>query len=255
MALCSLSIGSSVAPPSRTAAMNSAPPITSASLLASRMRLPARAAASVGAQPGGADDRRHHRVDFGQRGDLARAPSAPGEHSRRQALARKRRCERARRVGIEQRGVARAEAAAQLEQRRPLPVARSAPTTAKRSGMARDDVERRCADRAGRAEHGDAARSRGRAHRDQVRARSAPPAASRRAARRCGRARRRGRAAALPLSLTPALALQQRFEQIADDRQSRQAAARARPRSPTAIGVQRPRDSRRAAASGSSSSA
>ena len=51
IALCSLSIGSSVAPPASTAAMKAAPPITSASLFASRMRLPARAAASVGARP------------------------------------------------------------------------------------------------------------------------------------------------------------------------------------------------------------
>jgi len=50
-ALCSLSIGSSVAPPSRAARMKTSPPITSASLLAIRSRLPARAAASVGSSP------------------------------------------------------------------------------------------------------------------------------------------------------------------------------------------------------------
>jgi hypothetical protein len=51
MAECSLSIGSSVAPPCCTACMKSAPPTTSASLLASISRLPARAAAMHGARP------------------------------------------------------------------------------------------------------------------------------------------------------------------------------------------------------------
>jgi hypothetical protein len=51
MAECSLSIGSSVAPPSRTVRMNRSPPTTSASLLASSSRLPARAAARQGARP------------------------------------------------------------------------------------------------------------------------------------------------------------------------------------------------------------
>src|SRR6201996_1640372 len=43
IAECSLSIGISVAPPSRTASTNSCPPTTSASLLASSRRFPARA--------------------------------------------------------------------------------------------------------------------------------------------------------------------------------------------------------------------
>ncbi len=51
MALCSLSIGSKVAPLSCTASMNSWPDMTSASLLASKTFLPARAAASDGARP------------------------------------------------------------------------------------------------------------------------------------------------------------------------------------------------------------
>ncbi len=51
MAECSLSMGSSVAPPSRTADMNTSPPTTSASLFASSRRLPARAAARQGASP------------------------------------------------------------------------------------------------------------------------------------------------------------------------------------------------------------
>ena len=48
---CSLSIGRSVAPPSRTACMNRSPATTSASLLASSSFLPARAAARLGASP------------------------------------------------------------------------------------------------------------------------------------------------------------------------------------------------------------
>ncbi|MCY1538305.1 hypothetical protein D9M68_738380 [compost metagenome] len=48
---CSLSMGSNVAPPSRTARMNSSPPTTRASLLASSSFLPACAAARLGASP------------------------------------------------------------------------------------------------------------------------------------------------------------------------------------------------------------
>ena len=51
MAECSLSMGSNVAPPSRTVCMNNPPPTTRASLLASSNRLPARAAARQGARP------------------------------------------------------------------------------------------------------------------------------------------------------------------------------------------------------------
>src|SRR3989344_5671342 len=51
MAECSLSMGNSVARPSRTVCMNNPPPTTSASLLASSNLLPARAAARHGARP------------------------------------------------------------------------------------------------------------------------------------------------------------------------------------------------------------
>jgi len=51
IALCSLSIGSSVAPEAFTASIRSGPAITSDSLLASSSRLPARAAASVERSP------------------------------------------------------------------------------------------------------------------------------------------------------------------------------------------------------------
>ena len=51
MAECSLSMGSSTAPPSRTACKNTSPPTTKASLLASIKRLPARAAAIQGDKP------------------------------------------------------------------------------------------------------------------------------------------------------------------------------------------------------------
>ena len=50
-ALCSLSMGSSVAPALRTICMSSGPAITSDSLLANNNRLPARAAASVERNP------------------------------------------------------------------------------------------------------------------------------------------------------------------------------------------------------------
>ncbi|MCY1283979.1 hypothetical protein D9M68_713570 [compost metagenome] len=49
--MCSLSIGSNTAPLARTACMNRAPDITSASLLASKTFLPASTAARVGLSP------------------------------------------------------------------------------------------------------------------------------------------------------------------------------------------------------------
>ena len=51
IALCSLSIGTTVAPPSRAAAMSNSPASTRDSLLASNRRLPARAAARVDGSP------------------------------------------------------------------------------------------------------------------------------------------------------------------------------------------------------------
>src|SRR3546814_1694312 len=51
IALCSLSIGTMQAPPSRAAAISSSPASTSDSLLASSRRLPARAAARVESSP------------------------------------------------------------------------------------------------------------------------------------------------------------------------------------------------------------
>ena len=51
IALCSLSIGISTAPPRRAASMSSAPAMTSDSLLATSTCLPARAAASVDGNP------------------------------------------------------------------------------------------------------------------------------------------------------------------------------------------------------------
>ena len=115
--------------------MNSAPPITSASLLASRMRLPARAAASVGAQARGADDRGEHRVDLRQRRRPRPAPPRPPSTSRRQRRRRaSARCERCARRRVEQRRVARPEAPAQLARAwSPLRV-RGERRDAKRSG-------------------------------------------------------------------------------------------------------------------------
>ena len=51
MALCSLSIGSRVAPPCLTASINKLPAITKVSLFASKIRLPALAAAIAGFKP------------------------------------------------------------------------------------------------------------------------------------------------------------------------------------------------------------
>src|SRR5258705_9161011 len=51
IALCSLSMGSSIAPPARTVSMNTGPATTSASLFARRSFLPALAAASVARSP------------------------------------------------------------------------------------------------------------------------------------------------------------------------------------------------------------
>ena len=85
IAECSLSMGSSVAPPSRTACMNSSPPTTSASLLASSRRLPARAAAMHGARPGRAHDGRHDGIDHSMRRhhfESAWRRTAPGAASR-----------------------------------------------------------------------------------------------------------------------------------------------------------------------------
>ena len=62
-------MGMSSAPARRTSSIRSWPAMTSASLLASSTRLPARTAARVGRQAGGADDRGHHHVAHSSRGD------------------------------------------------------------------------------------------------------------------------------------------------------------------------------------------
>ena len=92
IALCSLSIGMSVAPPARADSIRSGPASTSDSLFASSTRLPARAAASVERQAGGADDGRHDGVDVGHRRHTSRAlrpRSAPRLASRRRAARRR----------------------------------------------------------------------------------------------------------------------------------------------------------------------
>ena len=137
--------------------MNSAPPTTSASLLASSRRLPARAAARHGARPAAPTIAAITRVDIGMRGQLARAP-------RRRAAPR---CARRRRAG------ARAARAPRPRRRPRRSAAASARTAraARRCGccavsandlealrMARDHVERAHADRAGGAEDADALR-------------------------------------------------------------------------------------------------
>ncbi len=150
MALCSLSIGSSCAPLSRTASRNRRPAITSASLLASSTRLPARAAARVGRQPGGTDDRCHHRIDLRERGDClqgARARQHLGRQSGRTHLP----LEQIGAARIHQHGVTWGEAAALLEQ--PLDLACAVKRRSRGSGrMPRHHVQRAGADRAGRTE-------------------------------------------------------------------------------------------------------
>ena len=151
IALCSLSIGSSVAPRSRTAAMKTGPAMTSASLFASSIFLPARAAASVGAQPGGADDRGHHGVDVGVRRDASSA-SAPASTSVSQPSAESRRAQPARLRPVGEDREAGPVRTAQLEERRRPGRAPSARTR----GTGRDGGRRRraCCARSSRSRRG-----------------------------------------------------------------------------------------------------
>ena len=158
IALCSLSIGSSVAPPSRTRRIEQQrPAITSASLLASSSRLPARAAASVERRPAAPTIAA---ITASTSGSVAivveriarRASTRVGSPRARNAL-REPRGRRAVRERRDRRaGSARTARAAP----RALRCAASA-TTRKRSGWRAIDVERGLADRSGGAEDGDAA--------------------------------------------------------------------------------------------------
>ena len=150
IALCSLSIGISVAPPSRTACMNSGPDITSDSLFASRTRLPARAAASVERKPGSADDRRHDGVDLARARRSRSSACSPASTSVGDAgrCAARRRAARGRSVVDDDRE-ARPMRKALLAQPRDVAVRAASATTSKRSRMAREHVERADADAAG----------------------------------------------------------------------------------------------------------
>ena len=127
IALCSLSIGSSVAPPASTARMNSGAADHQRFLVGEQDALAGARGGERRREAGGADDRGQHGVDLGQRGDLARALPAPASTSR--AAARRRasaRCERARGVRDRAAPRARAEAPAQRGELRPIAGARRA---------------------------------------------------------------------------------------------------------------------------------
>ena len=142
-------------PTARTVCMSSGPAMTSDSLLANNRRLPARAAASVERRPAAPTMAAMTLSHFGQRRDLhqrIRAADAPASAPRARA-ARFRACGR---------GGASASAAYGTAKRRHCSASfsalRCAPsaTTRKRSGMARDHIERGFAHRAGGTQDGDA---------------------------------------------------------------------------------------------------
>ena len=87
IALCSLSIGSSVAPDSRTVRISSGPAMTSDSLLASSSRLPAAAAASVERRPAAPT---MAAMTLSTSGRRATSSSAWGPHSTRVGAPRAR---------------------------------------------------------------------------------------------------------------------------------------------------------------------
>ena len=100
-------------------------------------------------EPRPAYDRGDDGIDFRQCRGFPQALGA-GEHPRRQALPAHRRGQLARRIRVQQRGKLRPETGDHFEQSFPLPVRRQ-----RRHGESLrvlcDDVQRRCADRSGRA--------------------------------------------------------------------------------------------------------
>ena len=141
--------------------------MTSASLFASSRRLPARAAASVDASPAAPTIAAITVSHVGQLRDFARAPA------RRRTRVGDRAARKASRSARFARCIGEHREARPMKRRKARAArrrcdARRARTTSKRSGMARDDVERARADRAGGAEDRD-----GSCHGPQVR-----PAAS-----------------------------------------------------------------------------
>src|SRR5260221_10339639 len=70
IALCSLSIGSSIAPLAVTASISKPPAMTSASQAGEQQLLAGLSGRERRAQAGGSDDRSHHRIHFRSGGDL-----------------------------------------------------------------------------------------------------------------------------------------------------------------------------------------
>ncbi len=115
IALCSLSIGTMVAPPSCAARISSSPASTSDSLLASSRRLPARAAASVDGRPAAptmAATTVSQSLACGQRVERVGAGMGLGVAGRRRAGRRAARRSRRRRRSPHGRGGARGTARA-----------------------------------------------------------------------------------------------------------------------------------------------
>ena len=198
---CSESTGRICAPVASASAMTSSPPTTSDSLLASARSIPSPSVATVGPRP--AEPTSALRTRSAPDSSTSRtSPSAPIEH-----LAVGPRLGGARAgVGVGERDAVDAERARLLDQR--VGRALGAQADELELGVARDDVERLGADRAGRAEDEEAAGhvraafsqavSRGlRAWVSRRGGAGARPRGLRAAARRCGRsslARASGRA-------------------------------------------------------------
>ena len=95
--VCSLSIGSSVAPLRRTASMNSCAADHQRLLVGQQQALAGARRRQRGRQPGGADDRRHHGVDLGRGRDLGQRGCAL-EHLGREAFGSDPRAQGAQRL-------------------------------------------------------------------------------------------------------------------------------------------------------------
>ena len=190
--------------------------MTSASLFASRMRLPALAAAIVERRPAAPTiaattvSRRAPARGFDE-------PGLAGQHARRQTRAGERafeaRAPRPDPTSTAMSGRCRRQSCASFSHW----LCAVSAATAKRSGCPRNDVERRIADRAGRAENADAPRT----HRRNASASSAAAGmAASSASIRSSMPPCPGRRASAVLHAR--LALQQRFAEIAHDRERRE---------------------------------
>ena len=131
--------------------------MTSASLFASRMRLPARAAASVGRSPAAPTIAATTVSTPGQARGFEE-PRLAGQHVRGKTGSRQCPFELGGSLGIRHDGNVRSMSRAKLGELFPLRV-RGERGDFEAIGMPRDDVERGIADRAGRAENADASRA------------------------------------------------------------------------------------------------